>query len=317
VGPAAAPVPGTTAPTAPTGSTVPAAPTGSPRTTDCFADPEACGYPGPNTTGPGGEGEAKCASYPEGGAVTISTPGEVKEKRFTEVTVRAANVTLNDVCIVGSGHPFTVLNDYEGGSNFTIENSVIRGTGEHGSETIEAALWDSETFSPPPRAINDLMRYCGECIHGAWNVQNSYAITDSYFEGQHTEDWFTYGDNVAEHDTLLNPHGETGVFEGSGTSVLLKNSLIGGGGWSIYSESGGSSFQAIGNRIARRVCTKGIEHGSSGEYTCLGTGTYGEGTDGYWPFSGAYGLITGSVSKWEGNYWDDNLQAVQKSATGK
>jgi hypothetical protein len=192
-------------------------------------------------------------------------------------------------------------------------------------------VWDSETFSPPPVAINDYMTNCGECIHGAWNVKNSYAISNSEYSGQHTETWFTYGGNVAEHDTLLNPEQQTAVFEGSGESMKVTNSLIAGGGWTLYSTAGGSHFEVIDNRFVRRLCANGTRHigpgpGEGGK-DCVGSSpvgpvatlpsSYGEGSGGYWPYCGFYGLTDGSFAKWEGNYWDDNLESVRESATGK
>jgi hypothetical protein len=330
VGPVATPVtPVTgTAPIAPRGGTGPTGPTSSASATGCFADPEACGYPGPNNTGPGGEGEKKCASYPEEGYGEARTAGEtIKEKRFTRFTVVASNVTLNDVCIISNNSEFTIMNLYEG-SNFTIENSVIRGaTANPGTE---AAIWDTPNLTPSPRAINDLMSNCDECIHGGWNVQNSYAISNGE-NGGHTETWFTDGESIAEHDTLLNPSKQTAVFEGSGTSVKLTNSLVGGGGWTLYSRAGGSHFEVVDNRFARKVCTKAIipDVEARGGHECSGepgekVNFYdsGEGSGGYYPYGGFFGLETasgggGSFSRWEGNYWDDNLQPARESATGK
>jgi Collagen triple helix repeat (20 copies) len=310
---------GPTGPTGPTGLvgvTGATGPTGSPTATGCFSHPEGCGYPGPNNTGPGGEGEKKCASYPEEGYGEARTAGEtIKEKRFTGLTVVASNVTVDDVCIINNNTNFTIMNLYEG-SNFTIENSVIRGaTANPGTEAV---IWDTHNLTPSPRAISDLMTNCNECIHGGWNVQNSYAISNGE-NGGHTETWFTGGESIAEHDTLLNPNKQTAVFEGSGTSVKLTNSLLAGGGYTLYGRAGGSSFEVVNNRFARKVCTKAIINDveARGGHECSGepgekVNWYdsGEGSGGFFPYGGFFGLTDGSFSKWEGNYWDDNLEHI-------
>jgi hypothetical protein len=317
--------PGLSGPTGATISSGPTTATGStgstgsggadkPAQTNCFANPEACGYPGPHNTGPDSEGEAKCSSYPEGGAPTIETGGEIREKRFTGVTIKASNVTLNDVCIVGTSSNFTLLNFYEG-SNFTIENSVIRGTSANPG--TEASIWDSHNETPLPIAANDLMTNCDECIHGAWNVQNSYAISNGE-NGGHTEDWFVYVAAVAEHDTLLNPNKQTAViFPETGTSLKVSNSLLGGGGYTLHGGAG-TTFEVKDDRFARKVCTKAIisDVEGRGGHECSGEPSEkvnwydsGEGSGGYFPYGGFFGLTDGSFSKWEGNYWDDNLEA--------
>ncbi len=86
------------------------------------------------------EGTTKCVGYPEEGYKTITAEGEIKEKRFTGITIRANNVTLNDVCV--TGHSETLLNIDEG-EKITVENSVIRGEGIAEGELTQESIRNS------------------------------------------------------------------------------------------------------------------------------------------------------------------------------
>ena len=280
---------------------------------------EACGYPGAHNIGPGGEGTAKCASYPEGGAPTIEAAGEIKEKRFTGVTIKHANVTLNDVCIVGASEKRVNLVE---GANFTIENSVIRGTGTAKSEATEEALQNSYG-APNARAINDYIYNCGECVHQAWTLENSYVVTStSPGSSPHYEDiYVSNGVSFAgNHDTLFNIQNQTAVFfqEGyktSGAVASITNSFLAGGGYMLH-PVGTVTF--TGDRFARCLTTPLVSE-SGGTYCKGGSDSNifgGEDAHGYFPNGGFFGLWGDPIAEcivsmtWSGNYWDNNLEPV-------
>jgi hypothetical protein len=94
-------------------------------------------------------------------------------------------------------------------------------------------------------------------------------------------------------------------------------------------ESGdnGSSIEIKNNRFARMVCSKGevSNYEGRGGFGCAGppAGNYfddGEGSGGYFPRGGFFGVIAegeGIYNRglgWEGNYWDNNLEAQPEQA---
>ena len=234
---------------------VPRATTNTPQRT-ALPVPKRAAIRGANNTGPGGEGRESCASYPEEGEKLIETAGEIKEKRFTGVTIRANNVTLNDVCIIGASEKRVNLVE---GANFTIENSVIRGTGTAKSEATEEALQNSSD-APNARAINNDISNCGECVHQAWTLEGSYVLTNtSPGSSPHYEDIYASNGTsfTANHDTLFNIENQTAVFfqegyKNSGAVASVTNSFLAGGGYMLH-PVGTVTF--TGDRFARCLTT--------------------------------------------------------------
>jgi hypothetical protein len=299
--------------------------------TNCFAKPEGCGYPGPDNTGPGGEGTTKCAGYPEEGAKIITAEGEIKEKRFTEVTIKANNVTLNDVCV--TGHSETLVNVYEG-EKITVENSVIRGEGLAEDESTEESIRNS-TGQTNDRAIGDYFYNCLTCIFGSWTVEKTFAIDNATPSEYHIEPLYNglEGTDVVNDDTFFNPHKGTAAYltesnaECKATNTIT-NSFLAGGDITIYAcagaTSGGGNTLIKDNRFARCTTEPFSYFSESGGHACSG-GTESEpekGSDshGYFPYGGLYGVVDAGLSggepsevgiTWEGNYWDDNLEKVE------
>jgi hypothetical protein len=303
----------------------------------CFAAPERCGYPGTRDTG-----VTDCSALEPAGGKTITRGETVEGLDITgQVVVDASGVKLNDDCVEVDGgeeaeSAAVVLEN--GASDFTISNSTVRGLNTT-SESIEEALRNNYS-NPGATAIKDRLEGCSECLHQTWTLDESYVDADGEKLADesgraHAEDWwFDSGTIGANDDTLLNPSKQTAViFAESGGSECenhetVTNSLLAGGGYMLYlcthsTGAGTSSIDIKHNRFARMVCAKrkiANEEGRGG-YGCAPAGSYfayGEGSGGYFPRGGFFGTVyegEGIYNKgagWEGNYWDNDLQAVQR-----
>ena len=92
------------------------------------------------------------------------------------------------------------------------------------------------------------------------------------------------------------------------------------------SGNGGSTINIKDNRFARMICTKAEESNYEGRggFGCTGNpkGYFedGEGSGGYFPRGGFFGVVDESEGLyepgvgWEGNYWDNNLEAQPEKA---
>jgi hypothetical protein len=297
----------------------------------CFADPEGCGYPGPNNVGPGGEGTAKCASYktesPAGGKFEANIAGhEYKELNIKGyVYATAANITFNDVCVTQDGGEegaaFTLT---KSSPNMTIENSVVRG-GNATNESVQEAVRNIESYVTGLVMTRDRVENCADCLQTNGTVNESYVSSNGGINKHgtdHYEDWFVpEGRTIrGNDDTLVNPENQTAeVFvvgtSGCRDSTTITNSLLAGGGFIIYA-CGNLTF--TGNRIAR--CLKSPVEGESGGHYC-DPGSNGErfaGTDthGLFPNGGYFGLLGSPLViipslSWSGNFWDNNLEKVE------
>jgi hypothetical protein len=303
--------------------------------TNCFAAPERCGYPGPNSTGPGGEGAAKCASLTASGPKTITKSGEkVEGLNITgNLAIDAAKVTVNDDCVTYNGKALEgseAIRVEAAGDELTVSNTTIRGENE-GTGSMEIAL--SNTFGATGLlATADDIYNCGECIHYAWTVRKSYVLNDGMRDTQdHYEDWYFNNNTiVAEEDTMFNPFPQTAVLfgnvnNGSGGAcenhVTATHDFFAGGGWAAgyacaNATSAGGSAAFVDDRFARCEGTA-VEAGSGGHKCGPGeveSNEPGPGGDehGYWPDGGYFGVFTAgaTTSTWEGNFWDDDLEAV-------
>ena len=299
----------------------------------CFAAPERCGYPGPNDTG-----VANCAALTPAGGKTITQAETLEGLDISgQVVVAASGVKLKHDCIEVDGSEEAesaaiVLNS--GASNFTISNSTIRGKNTT-TESIEEALRNNYS-NAGATASGDRIENCSECLHQPWTLDDSYVDADGEQHADesgraHAEDWwFDSGTINANDDTLLNPSKQTAVIfaeSGGGTCEnheTVTNSLLAGGGYTFYlcthsTGAGTSSIDIKNNRFARILCAKRkIEnYEGRGGFGCSPEGSYfsyGEGSGGYFPRGGFFGLVyegEGIYNKgagWESNYWDNDLQ---------
>ena len=144
---------------------------------ECFANPEGCGYPGPNTTGPGGEGVAKCSSLTPSGSKTISTSGEKVENQSITGTllISASNVTVNNVCVTDDGGDQGEAVTLSGNATgVTISNSVVRGKNTT-TESIQESLRNVTGHNAT--ATKDYFYNCGDCVWGEWTLTKSFVYS--------------------------------------------------------------------------------------------------------------------------------------------
>ena len=120
--------------------------------------------------------------------------------------------------------------------------------------------------------------------------------------GEHYEDIYYGGGEgslIVNHDTMLNPQGQTAtVFAsndfGDQTTLTITNNLLAGGGYTLY---GGAS------------CTTSECGAVKGPVTVTGN----RFSSTYYPESGYYGIgayFNNAVTTWSGNFWDDTLKSV-------
>jgi hypothetical protein len=301
--------------------------------TGCFSAPGSCGYPDPNygNVGP----SSVCSSLTSSGDITANTAGAMIQNMDIkgEVTVNAKNVTLTNDCISSDGggtlgsRAVTIA---KGVTGTQITHSDVSGANST-SQSVEEAI-SNNYANADTTADHDYIYNCGECVHGAWTLTNSYVIVNGTVPNcgsecpDHYEDIYCDSSTfVAEHDVLLNPEGQTAALfcdtgGGSGgpaeNHITLTNSLVAGGGYSLYpqgnSSSVGSSTMDISNNRFARCTTAQVFEAEWGSTSCKG----GADSHGYWPLGGNYGVAsyiycppsTGQI--WSDNVWDDNNETV-------
>jgi len=335
IDPTLTPAPGPAA-TAPPGPATTAPPKSPPVegsfSKNCFSAPGACGYPDPRygNVGP----SVACSSLTPSGSVDAGTAGEtIQNMDITgEVAVSAKNVTITNDCISSDGggtlgSRAVTIDDGVTGTQITHSNI---GGANSTAGSIEEAL-SNNYANANTVADHDYIHNCGECVHGAWTLTNSYVIVNGTVPNcgsecpDHYEDIYCDSSTfVAEHDVLLNPEGQTAVLfcdtnGGSGGAALnhitLTGSLVAGGGYTLYpqgnsSSVGSSTMDISDNRFARCLTTPVHNDGTE----CEG----GPDSHGYWPFSGYYGLADSeaiycppiSDQVWSNNVWDDDNQSI-------
>jgi hypothetical protein len=290
---------------------------------------------------------ANCAELKPASGTSITASGTYEGIDYKgAVGISASNVTLKHDCVEVNGNEVVrsaaVILE-QGADNFTISDSTVRGLNTT-TESVSEGLRNAYS-NPGASAVGMKIENVGNPLFQLWTLRESYAIVNGMQHKiesgeEHSEDWYVdRNDITAIHDTLLNPSKQTAdLFAESGggpctNHETVENSLLAGGGYVFYfcqhtSGDSGSSISIKNNRIARRVCTKGILSNWEGRggYGCSPEGggyfALGEGTDAYFPYGGFFGVVSeneGVFNKgqgWEGNYWDDSLQPVQESGAG-
>jgi hypothetical protein len=272
-----------------------------------------------------------CSSLTPSGGLTARTAGETIEGKNIsgEVTVDAKNVTLTDDCISADGggtlgSRVVAIKDEATGTR--IAYSDVSGA-DATSGSVQEALSNDEG-NEDTTADHDYIFNCGECVHGTWNLTNSYVTSNANIPSEHYEDIYCSDMTfVAEHDVLLNPHEQTADLfcdtagGGGGPAdnhITVTKSLIAGGGYSLYpqgnSSSVGSSTMDISDNRFARCLTSQVYNSESGGTECSG----GADSNGYYPFGGQYGVVDpegtycppASGQQWSNNVWDDNNETI-------
>jgi len=279
--------------------------------TDCFVQPAACGYPAPSTSGvPAGLTLTKYA-----GDMVVDTPGTVvADVAVTgSIEITAGDVTVRDTSVTSSGATGHDIWIAPGVRDVLIEDSTLRGASAT-TGAVQYAVQNSGSSSNTGRRL--AMYFCTTCWAGAGSLKDSYVMANAVASGAHYEPVYYGGGGGAlsvDHDTLLNPHGQTAdVFAsvdfGNQTALTITNNLMAGGGYMIYGGASGGHGEVVGpvvvsgNRFARCV-TPATHDRSSGGYRCRDSvDSYG-----YWPKGGYYGVAAwfrAGATTWSNNHWD-------------
>jgi hypothetical protein len=262
--------------------------------TNCIDDPSACGYPDATNTGvPAGTTLTK-----RSGEVSVTEAGTtVKDLDVTgEILVEANNTTLEDdevLANAGSGNRGIYI--APGVTGTVIDHVTCHGEGSGTQYCVFNK--DSSTMIE-----HSYLYDCGECLNGPGTIAESFFDVTAVISGEHYEDIYYGGGEgplIVEHDTLLNPQGQTAtVFAstdfGDQTTVTISDNLLAGGGYTLY---GGTS------------CTTGECGAVKGPFTVTGN----RFSDKYYPESGYYGVgayFDAAVTTWSGNFWDSTLETI-------
>jgi hypothetical protein len=294
------------------------------RQTGCFASPHVCGYPDASNTG-----VPKGTQLKPSGSVKVTKDGTVvKGLEVTgSIEIAANDVTVEDTKVTLDGPgcgPRSTCGNYD----LHIESGVT-GTVIRDSEFLAAPGTTCEhsirnSAGPDMRLDRVYMRGCDSNIYGGGIVKDSYGLTKLAISEDHVENvYFNDTKFVAIHSTLLNPISQTAVIFGDSNGgeetpecrnrISVVDSLLAGGGYTIYSCAhatgpGSSKLVVEDNHFARCRTKEGYEP-DGGAHPCVG----GPDSHGYYPNSGAYGLISesfGAATTWRGNVWDDDLAKI-------
>lgn len=147
---------------------------------------------------------------------------------------------------------------------------------------------------------------------GPGTIKNSYDVAGLFIACDHIENVYQFaGDPLdIEHSVLLNPVPQTAnVFsdgKGGATKLTINDSLLAGGGFSIYGDANLNPTKGTevvtNNRFAR--CETTMVNGAGGTHLCQA----GSDASGYYPKSGSFGVHTSDAPAltWSANVWDDN-----------
>ena len=247
------------------------------RHTDCVASPHSCGFPDATNTG------ANCSSLTPSGSITVTTNGAVVEGKNISgsITIQASNVTIRNDCVTSSGiYPVRLVS----GSNLTVEDTTITGTGGGCSRAVEPAGGSATMDRLNISGCED-----GVQMYDNDTLQNSYIHDLAFTGGSHNDGVQQNGgrNDIVRHNTIFNPHNQTSCVNfttdfGGISDITITGNLLNGGNYTVYSRSGGN-----GDPTGVSV-----------------TGNHFGGAD-------VFGLLSadGSVS-WSGNVADSTGQAV-------
>ncbi|HEX4115476.1 MAG TPA: PKD domain-containing protein [Solirubrobacteraceae bacterium] len=270
--------------------------------TNCIKVPSACGYPDATNTGV----PASTALKSESQNIAVNKAGTtIKDIALdAEISVEANNTTIEDseITVEGTqtcgkscgGRGIWIK---PGVTGTVIKNVTCHGAAATGVNVTQYCIMsnDSDTTIERLHAY-----YCTECLAGAMDLSESFIDeTGAVIPEEHYEDIY-YGGGagplIVNHNTMLNPNGQTAVVFasvdfGDQTTLTITNNLMAGGGYMIYGGGSGSGGKVVGpvtitgNRFSRK----------------------------YYPEGGSYGVasyLENSVTSWSGNVWDETLKTV-------
>ncbi len=256
----------------------------------CASDPSACGYPDPSNTGVP-SGTALHAS----GDIEVTTPGAVVSNLDVNgtITVGANNVTIKDTRVTNNDPNYDGIDVQSGVTGTVIEDTTVQG-GDTSTPVGSGIVGNQITINRVD------VHFAVEDVNGGANtVENSYLISDGNISGGHNEailvaDGTSLPENI-EHNTLLNPLGQTAAIIAGGPwgaleNVTINNNIMAGGDfvteccqWS--GQPNPTNTKITNNRYSRI----------------------------YFPDGGSYGAVDDLDTRYTtftGNIWDDTLQPV-------
>ena len=231
------------------------------------------------------------------GSVTASTPGEVINGLAVSGTidVTASNVTIENTDVANASSCCWGVRIEPGVTGTVLKYDTI-----HGSDNASGSLaWAVDNAGDFNSVTEDhVYTYDADRIlNGPGTVTNSYCLGNANISGEHYECVYTgEGSVVISHDTLLETHAQTGATWvgpdfGDIDTYTVENSLLAGGGYTLYGAATNSSNPARGvlvgpvtienNRFSKLYFPKGGYYGADDYST--GPRRAGPGTSGTTP----------------------------------
>jgi hypothetical protein len=262
--------------------------------TNCVNVPSSCGYP--DATNSGVPAGTKLTA--QTGEMSVTKAGTtVKGLAVTgAIAIDASNTTLEDdevIASAGSGNRGIYI--APGVTGTVLNHVTCHGAGKG----VQYCIFNKSSST---KIEHSYLYNCGECLNGSGTVTDSFFDVTAVISGEHYEDIYYGGGEgplIVNHDTMLNPQGQTAtIFAstdfGNQTTLTITNNLLVGGGYTLY---GGAS------------CTTGGCGSVKGPVTVTGN----RFSKKYYPNGGYYGIgsyFNNAVTTWSGNVWDENLKSV-------
>ena len=205
------------------------------RHTDCVASPHACGFPDATNTG------ADCSSLAPSGSGTVTSSGAVVEGKNISgsITVQASNVVIRNDCVTSSDiYPVHFVS----GSNLTVEDTTITGTGHGCDRAVEPAGNGAVMNGLNVSGCEDGIQMYDNDV-----LENSFIHDLAFTSSSHNDGVQQNGghNDVVRHNTIFNPHNQTSCVNfttdfGGISDITITGNLLNGGNYTVYSRSGGN-----------------------------------------------------------------------------
>lgn len=208
----------------------------------------------PTAAGTGASGSLTSAS----GAVTLKTNGQVyQDVRLNgTISVLGCGVTIRNVEVdageayQGNSSPdlFVIWDKAPAGCVTTIDHvSVITntsGSAPYATEAVRDAYGAKQLITSSKFVGQQL----GVTVGSGDTIRDNYMELGPTMRGDHNEDILDDGTSnlTIEHNTLLNPNGQTSTLSlftefGANSNFLIKDNLLAGGGYTCYCGDGATS----------------------------------------------------------------------------
>jgi hypothetical protein len=240
--------------TSPTTSTVPPTTTTSPPpTTTTSATPTPGDFPTADDTG--ATGPLTDVTPASGEQIVDGTGTVFSDKRIHgTLTVLGCGVTIRNVEVdagVKLASPvnstpdvFAIWNKADEKCTTTLDHvTVSTPAGRYATEAVRDSFGSTQHIT----SLKAIGQQLGITVGGGDVIQDSYVELAPTLRGDHNEDVLDDGTTglTIEHNTMLNPNGQTSVLSlftefGSNHSILVRDNLLAGGGYTCYCGDGAS-----------------------------------------------------------------------------